>query len=174
MPIASKYNLWSRSDHGAALLFNGLSGALVELDADEEPRIRALLAAPDEVCPDDEDLAALAEAGFLVVSHDEEFTRLEARARRGRSGQHGTLELVVSPTWVCNFRCDYGYVDQRSGVMAAETELAIEQFAARGLEEHDLVELSRYGGEVFRAECRECEHLCLYMGGSPLEPSRAA
>lgn len=147
MPEASHYNVWSRSDDGAALLFNGLTGALVELDADEEQRIRGLLAAPDRIRRGDLQATELLRSGFLVERADDEIALLEARAMKGRAGRSGSLDLVVSPTWACNFRCDYCYVPQHSGAMTRETESAIEWLVAGSLKGHDLVEISWFGGE---------------------------
>lgn len=147
MPVASRYNIWSRADDGAALLFNGLTGALLELSAEEEARVRAVLAAPGAVSSGDDVAEELLRVGCLVASHAEELARLEARAREGRSGRGGTMELVISPTWACNFSCDYCYVEQWPGAMRAETESAIARLVAQSIAPYDLVEISWFGGE---------------------------
>ncbi len=91
------------------LLFNGLSGALIEL----EPALKALLTKYQ----DQPELIAGYEPGFfeglvktrcLIESDTDELSQIKERSNRAVYGDR-VYELTVNPTMNCNFKCWYCY-----------------------------------------------------------------
>lgn len=143
----SRFNFWSETSTGSALLFNGLTGALLELEVDEAKIVHRVLEVADSGEFGLDSLEYLTELGFLVPPGFDEVAVLSRRAEFGRTSGRGCLELVLSPTYACNFRCTYCYVEPRPGVMSPETGYAIVRYIEKVLDGYSRVEISWFGGE---------------------------
>ena len=142
---ASRYNFWASAPQGTFILFNGLSGGMLELSPTERDRAEALLEAP----PSQIDLAnpvegALADAGMLVSQDTDEVRAAIGSPRRGNDG---VLELTLVPTYRCNFRCTYCYVEFRPDRMAPWVEDAICRYVMRRLPDYERLLVNWFGGE---------------------------
>jgi uncharacterized protein len=90
--------------------------------------------------------AALEEGGFIVQASFDEVEALVA-ANRIACERQASLDLMVVPTYECNFRCTYCYIDFRKGRMTAQVEQAVVRFIARQLPTCAALNLTWFGGE---------------------------
>lgn len=137
----SRYNFWSRTPDGATLLFNGRTGALLELEDGEDALVHAALeGAENDVAP------LLRQSGCLV---DDSVAEADALVRRldGASGASQILELTLSPTYACNFRCTYCYVDFDERRMSDDVASRIRQFFEAELPKFRQANITWFGGE---------------------------
>ena len=137
----SRYNFWGQTPDGASLLFNGRTGALLELEDGEDTLVRAALAgAENEAAP------LLRQSGCVVDDSDDEVNAL-IRRFEGASGASPILELTLSPTYACNFRCTYCYVDFDERRMSEDVARRIRQFFERELPGFEQANITWFGGE---------------------------
>lgn len=145
---ASRYNFWAKYEGGRNLLYNGLTGALYELDDREcavAHRVLEGLGTVDGL--DDPSLhQSLIQGGFLVPEEIDEAAVLLKR-NQFECVHHDILDLVVSPTYECNFRCKYCYIDFRPGRMSRGTEERIVNYVDKTLTRFRQVNVSWFGGE---------------------------
>jgi uncharacterized protein len=142
---ASKYNFLAPAPSGGWILFNGLTGAMYELSPDERAQATLLLAEASSGPQASTPLAqALLEGGMLVSRDTDEVAAVIGPQHRGRNG---VLELTLVPTYECNFRCTYCYVDFRRSEMAPWVEDAICLFVERELPAYQRLVLNWFGGE---------------------------
>ena len=115
----SRYNVWvERAD--AAYVYNGVSGALLQIPRDDVPGLRAYLA-------DDRDadaacsptlLADLIRGRMLVRDGFDEFAFLAGRYQTSRHDtRHFALTIVTSLG--CNFDCPYCFEAKHPSIMNA-------------------------------------------------------
>lgn len=144
---ASKYNFWSETPAGHPLLFNGRTGALVQLDnPTEDEFVRAALDGdPNELVPE------LVRLGFLW--DDDSAAEIEAiLARRGEAGStSAVLEVTISPTYGCNFRCTYCYVQFDERRMSDQTETTTLAYLQQSIPRHPQTNVTWFGGEPLLA-----------------------
>lgn len=146
--VPSRYNFWAAISPGRNLLFNGLTAALYELDDVERDLARALL---EGACPDGADhdggmVATLREGGFLIPASFDEVDSL-VEANRAECEGHTSLDLMVVPTYECNFRCTYCYIEFTRGRMTADVEHAVVRFIKRQMLSCTALNLTWFGGE---------------------------
>jgi uncharacterized protein len=145
---ASRFNFWATFAPSRHLLLNGRTGALYELDDEERLLAHAVLddrAAPSS-SPRDALLTALEVGGFLIPDSLDEVGAMVA-ANVSECAAHRSLDLVVVPTYECNLRCTYCYVDFRKGRMTRAVENAVVRFVERQLHAFADIKLTWFGGE---------------------------
>ena len=105
---------------GRALLYNGRTGAVAELDGRGRTRVHRLLdtLASAQPLPRRSDQLAreLAAGGFIVRSDLDELAVLESQFERGR--QRSQFLLTILPTFGCDLACSYCFVGKKTGTMA--------------------------------------------------------
>lgn len=129
------------------MIFNGLSGALYEIDDQEYYQAQQCFEHPnDNVSWDNAFVQALVTGGFLIPADRDEVTAIiEAGVQES---EHPTiLDLTISPTYQCNFRCTYCYVDFVQGQMSDEDGNRICQFLEHSLGDYKQFNLTWFGGE---------------------------
>lgn len=143
---ASRYNVTVTSEYGERLLFNSATGAFAVLGSD----VQRAYDAPDEA--DAALVSQLTEVGFLTDDTPEaELARIQDAFDAERADE-STLELVIAPTYACNFRCPYCYEQGHNaiaGVMSDEVIDALCDFVASRWEATHFVALNVqwYGGD---------------------------
>ena len=147
--VAARSNVLTDSavDPDRFLLFNGFTGALIELDAEDHGLVHGWLTAPASPVPVDlpEELGArLRGGGFVVPADFDEVATLE-RLRASRSRTH--LSLTLAPTLQCNFRCTYCFEEHRQERMGPEVEEALRHFVAERLPHASRLSITWFGGE---------------------------
>lgn len=141
----SRYNFWAAVDPGLHLLFNGASGALISLDAEEKQlALSAMTGAWDATRPDIR--AALVDGRFLMPMSFDEAGALRKRARLAVEHQ-AMLDLDICPTYACNFRCRYCFVDFEDTRMDPATESKVARFLERHIPQYRSTRISWSGGE---------------------------
>ena len=148
MAKASRFNFWATVSENQYLLFNGISGALYELDREERTLALRFLDAPGELFDSNETALhlSLIEGGFVISDSLDETEVLRTR-NRVECSHHHVLDLVISPTYECNFRCRYCYVDFKPGRMSRDVENRIVNYLERVLHQYEQVNISWFGGE---------------------------
>jgi uncharacterized protein len=139
----SKYNFWSQTPGGRDLLFNGRTGALVEVaDAGEVESVIAALDGRANALTEE-----FARLGFLWEGDAD--TEIEAVLSRRdvEAASPRTLELTISPTYGCNFRCTYCYVDFVDARMRDEAEGRVLSFLRREIGQFAATNITWFGGE---------------------------
>ena len=144
---SSRYNFWSQTSDGRPLLFNGSSGALVELERVDEQAVRAALQGEMNA-----QTPALHELGFLLsdAEADEEIAAL-LRRRGGPGSTTPVLEVTISPTYGCNFRCTYCYVEFDDARMPDEAAERTLRFLEQEVPRHHQTNVTWFGGEPLLA-----------------------
>ena len=135
------------TDDDLHLLFNGFTGALLELSPDETAAVRPWIAAAGTAAPAGLDArlrASLQEGGFVVPRDFHQLAALR-RLRRTRADTH--LSLTIAPTMQCNFRCTYCFEEHRQQRIGPETEAQLLRLVARQLPEVRQVSTTWFGGE---------------------------
>lgn len=141
----SRYNFWASTDWGTHLLFNGLTGGLLEFDPEERTVVTAILTGTAAFAGSHV-VATLTAGGFLVRDGIDE-ARLLIERNRHTTEHHGVFELTVSPTYQCNFRCTYCYVDFENQRMTAGVADRVADFVDRELPRYGHANITWFGGE---------------------------
>src|SRR5581483_9997381 len=155
---------WKRSRYthtieieGGGLLYNGRTGALVELSAGAFATARHALDAGLGSAGSLQDFsegslaAHLAAGGFVVRDDVDELAILETQYEQER--QRSQFLLTILPTFGCNLGCEYCFVGKKKGGMSHETQERLVAFAARRLTEHTVpsMNVDWFGGEPLLA-----------------------
>lgn len=150
---ASRFNFWASINEEQHLLFNGISGALYELDEHERIWTLRFLDAPNKPLNShslnsiETDLhRSLIEGGFVIPDDVDEIETLFIRNQL-ECIDHHILDLVVAPTYGCNFRCTYCYVDFKAMRISADVEERVVKYVKRVLPQYQQVNISWFGGE---------------------------
>lgn len=147
---ASRYNRLFQAADGAWLAFNTWSTALAEVEPENLPFCRAILADPDGTPCDTDDKRAMREAliagHFLVEDALDEVGTVKADLLRDRFSTE-QLHLTIAPTLDCNFRCDYCYEEHLRVNMSRPVMDATVRWTEKLLRRSDLLHVTWYGGE---------------------------
>lgn len=152
---SSRYTRAIAVDDGAGLLYNGRTGALVQLGAGTFDRAKALLGERGRPLPADCEADALfthLRLGEFIVAEDYDELRTleelyEGQRRRSR------FQLTIFPTFGCNLACDYCFVGRKRGALSRVAQDEILAFVRRHLEENEIPGMSVdwLGGEPLLA-----------------------
>jgi uncharacterized protein len=146
---ASSYNhFFELRDGRTVLAYNSYSGALAEIERENFPRIKQLLANPGlcESTNDREFLQCLGDGGFLIPDMVDQAAAVKTKSRSVRL-EGMLLALTIAPTLACNFACDYCFESRSSIVMSEETQEALIRFADHHLVRAEALRISWFGGE---------------------------
>jgi uncharacterized protein len=146
----SRYNRIFTASDGAILAFNGWSTALAEIDPEDLPFIRAMLAdadgTPCDTAHKREIREALVAGRFLIEDAEDELATMAAEMLRDRF-RTDQLFLVIAPTLDCNFRCDYCYEDHLRVTMSRAVQEAVVRLAEDRAPRITLLHVTWFGGE---------------------------
>jgi uncharacterized protein len=147
---ASRYNRLFRASDGTWLAFNSWSTALAEVETDDLPFMKAILADPDHVPCDTpkkrEIRESLVDAHFLVDDDEDEMATLKADLLRDRFTTE-QLHLTIAPTLNCNFRCDYCYEEHLKVTMSGAVKKALIEWVEERSAQAEIFAVTWYGGE---------------------------
>ncbi len=146
---ASKFNFWAPVDDNRYLLFNGVSGAMYELDAQERELALEWFDSVGEVLGpvgESSPCYSLVDGGFIIPEQLDEIELLLAE-NQSECIHHSVLDLVLVPTYNCNFRCVYCYVDFKAGNMSLDVEERILRYIERLLPQYAQINITWFGGE---------------------------
>jgi uncharacterized protein len=143
----SRYNVWvERPD--AAYVYNGVSGALLQMPRDDASAVRGWLSGgqePSEACSPTL-LADLIRGRMLVRDGFDEFAFLAGRYQASRHDtRHFALTIVTSLG--CNFDCPYCFEAKHPSVMNAEVQEAVVRVLDDKLPAMTSFSVTWYGGE---------------------------
>lgn len=144
----SKYNHITITPEGECLLYNVLSGALVELDKNEV----AVYDDPNKWEDNPEFVEAISSMGFIVSEEFNEIDFVELQNRKNCM-QSDVLSLTIAPTLDCMCCCPYCFEVKDNHSMSAATQSAvINAIEALIIENgYKRLDISWYGGEPLMA-----------------------
>lgn len=134
----SKYNIYSRRE-GKITIFNSLTGALVQLDADT---FDGILAKGN----DSDTFKQLREMGIIIGDRNEEIRKYKY-IQYSKMFRNNCITLYICPTMNCNFTCSYCFEAGNKGnvSMTEEVENAIIRFLVKNKEKK--ISIIWFGGE---------------------------
>lgn len=141
--MESRYNFWSNTEQGQTLLFNGRTGAMLCFsNAEEENKVRHTLRGESDYQQE-----LLKRMGFLWdgTAKSEAETILKRRSETFLEDE--SAELMISPTYGCNFRCTYCYVCFDDYKMNAESENRVLKYCRSVIDRFPAVNITWFGGE---------------------------
>ena len=141
----SRYNVWLERDD-AAYVFNGMSGALLRISADDYGAYRDLLAGePDATCPPDL-LANLVAGSMLIADDADELAKLRDRYTASR---HDTsrFALTLVTSLGCNFDCPYCFEAKFPSVMGEQVQALVLEVLEAQLPSIRSFHVTWFGGE---------------------------
>jgi uncharacterized protein len=112
-------------------------------------------------------LAALVSVRFFIGLFVDDGAR-PAPAAATECRAHAVLDLTIVPTYRCNFRCRYCYVEFRDGRMTRPVEDAIVCYAASVLPLYSRLNVTWFGGEPL-LEAATVERLTSRLKGTAAE-----
>lgn len=143
----SRYNIWAEED-GAAFVFNGVSGALVQMTSEKRAKTELAVAAGPADPEDEATLVQLVRMSVVVSDDVDELARLERRYEAARSA--GPFAVTIVPTVACNLDCPYCYEDKQPGRMTPEVAEAVVDLVRSQLHRPS-VYVTWFGGEPLLA-----------------------
>jgi uncharacterized protein len=137
---SSSYNFWSKTPVGRPLLFNGRTGALIELDgAAEAELVQATLTGKADYLRKD-----LERLGFIW--NDRNTSEVDDVLAR-RTQPDASTDITISPTYDCNFRCTYCYVEFRDEHMDDDGERRLLKYLEQEIRDSAWTNITWFGGE---------------------------
>jgi uncharacterized protein len=141
----SRYNIWVERGE-AAYVFNGLSGALLRLPADQHGAVRRFLDGDEGGSPSPKVLEQLALGRMLVPGAADEREVLRARYDTSRhDASHFALTIVTSLG--CNFDCPYCFEAKHPSILDGEVRDLLLQVVDDQLARIRSMRVSWFGGE---------------------------
>lgn len=134
----SSYNYWSTTPDGSSLLYNGRTCSLLLISPEELNDVKQTL--NDAQGPYQE---ILFKNGFLVDNKSSEIKEVLGR----RNTETSVLEITVSLTYQCNFRCEYCYVNFENYVIDKETIDLISTYLESVSTNYSEINITWFGGE---------------------------
>jgi len=148
MPLykESLYNFLVKIKEDTHLFFNGLTGAMLEVNNDEKEKIEAILKYPSCYGNNSIILKRLFEMGYLVNASFDEVEQIRM-LKKHESINHRILDISISPTYSCNLRCVYCYVDFNNESFSDIDITNILQFIKANITQHKQINITWFGGE---------------------------
>src|SRR6202030_2687977 len=149
----SRYTHSIELEKGAGLLYNGRTGAVVELSGKIFRQAQTLLAEAgtfSKPAPRSrlrQLFFHLIAGGFLVRSEFDALALLEETYEVER--RRSQFLLTILPTFACNLGCDYCFVGKKKGMMSEATQRHIVDFVSSYLTKHSVpsMNVDWFGGE---------------------------
>lgn len=144
--VPSRFNARTVGGDGRMLLWNTLSGAVLEFLPEHREGALAVLTSGGVREPFDAYAGHLKARGFLVPEGADELARF--RVLFGQ--QHfrsDILQLILLASEDCNFRCVYCYEKFRNGTMLPEVRQGVRAFLEQRAPRLRLLTVSWFGGE---------------------------
>jgi uncharacterized protein len=142
----SIYNFWVKIGDLSHLLFNGLTGAMIEVNDREKTDIEMVFRAGSFRYSDEPFLKKLLDMGYLVdIECDEVKKVIELKMQE--INNHQVLDIVISPTYKCNFRCTYCYVVFNEDEFAVNDIANILSFIENNVDRFKQINITWFGGE---------------------------
>lgn len=149
---SSRYNILVQHE-GKKILFNGLSGAMLELDTDTLDCYNKHQSNPDEMKLESPAFFDALKKTKIFINDD--FDEMEHIRKRNQKAVYEDkhFELTINPTMDCNFKCWYCYESHVPGKMSEETRDSVIKMLENLISEKKIsgVHLSWFGGEPLMA-----------------------
>jgi len=141
----SRFNIWIE-DKGHAYLFNGVSGGLLRLSAEERSSIHAFMDGRNDTSCTEELLEKLVRGRMLIPSGTDEVAGLAKVYQESRfDGTHFALTMVTSLG--CNFDCPYCFEAKHPSIMDESVQAAVIRVLDDQIPRIRRFSVSWFGGE---------------------------
>jgi uncharacterized protein len=141
----SRYNVWTQRN-GAHYLYNGMSGALLRVAAEEREPLKRFLSGDDDSGCRPMLLAELARGRMIVPDDTDEFDLLSLRYKNSREDtSHFGLTIVTSLG--CNFDCPYCFEAKHPSILNETVEQAVLKLLDDKLPTINSFDVTWFGGE---------------------------
>lgn len=146
----SSYNVWLERE-GALYVFNGVSGALLQLPKSEYEGIQALIAGAEQPTCTAQVVEQLIRGSMLIPS---DFDELSLLANRYQFSRHNTdhFALTIVTSLGCNFDCPYCFEAKHPSIMNDEVQRAVLDVLDAKLNQLSSFSVSWFGGEPLVAK----------------------
>jgi uncharacterized protein len=141
----SRYNVWIERD-GCHYVYNGLSGALLQMSGTERTGVRQFTQGATECDCSPDLLRKMVEARMLIR---DVFDELDYLGQKYNASRYNTkhFALVVVTSLGCNFDCPYCFEAKHPSIMQPEVEDAILQVLDDQLPHIHSFSVNWFGGE---------------------------
>ncbi len=141
----SRFNVWVERE-GGFYCFNGLSGALLRVAAEDYQPVKQFLAGDESARVRPMVLAELARGRMAVPDDSDE---LELLALRYKSSRYDTsmFALTIVTSLGCNFDCPYCFEAKHPSIMSPQVEQAVLKLLDDKLPTMGAFHVSWFGGE---------------------------
>src|SRR5580704_881221 len=153
---SSRYNHAIATTDGAGVLYNGRTGAILELSRHVFASLKSLLPPANAFLPSEAQshplFPHLAGGGFLIEEACDELALLEAQYQLER--KRSQFLITVLPTFACNLGCEYCFVGKKHGNMSSEVQAQLVAFVEEHLAGNSCPSMSVdwFGGEPLLAK----------------------
>lgn len=141
----SRYNIWVERD-GAQYVYNGVSGALLKVPAEDYRAAKSFLASEPAATCRPALLVELAKGRMLVPDELDERELLAARYRASRYDP-SQFALTIVTSLGCNFDCPYCFEAKHPSIMKQDVQDAVLQLLDDKMSTIQSFTVSWYGGE---------------------------
>jgi uncharacterized protein len=153
---SSRYSHVIPTGDGNGLLYNGRTGAILELSRNVFASVQRILPAANAAFPheleSDPLFPHLAGGGFLIADTCDELSMLEAQYDLER--KRSQFLITILPTFACNLGCEYCFVGKKHGIMAPDIREHLVSFVKEHIHAHSVPSMSVdwFGGEPLLAK----------------------
>jgi uncharacterized protein len=141
----SRYNIWVE-DAAARYVYNGLSGAVIEVPREKWASISSFIAGDDRGDADAALLHALVRGRMVIPDDTDEFALLRERYRITRH-RTDAFHLTIVTSLGCNFDCPYCFEAKHPSLLDEPVQDRLLQLVDRKLPAIRLLSVTWYGGE---------------------------
>lgn len=145
----SRYNMVHKKEDGKLSLFNGRSGAVIEIDEDDWESLQQAAGEQDTDRYANE-FSMLEELKIVYADGQNELQMIEDRHVQTKY-EDNLLVLTILPTLACNLNCVYCYEDKKPGMMPQHVRDNVVQFVENQSKHVQTVEIIWIGGEALLA-----------------------
>jgi uncharacterized protein len=142
----SLYNFWVKIGDHSHLLYNGLTGAMIEVNDSEKQDLEVVFKEGYFRGSDEPFLKRLLGMGYLVGLEYDEVEKI-IELKKHEIDSHKVLDIVISPTYKCNFRCTYCYVNFNDDEFAGSDTANILSFIENNIDSFKQINITWFGGE---------------------------
>lgn len=153
---SSRYNHVIATEDGKGLLYNGRTGAILELSKNVFATVQQILPGANAPFPDELEsdplFPHLAGGGFLIADTCDELSMLEMQYDLER--KRSQFLVTILPTFACNLGCEYCFVGKKHGIMSAQIRKDLVSFVKRHISANAIPSMSVdwFGGEPLLAK----------------------
>jgi uncharacterized protein len=144
----SHYNHLFSYQNGLRLVYNSLSGSILELKGEEGNQIESILSRNNNSSSNDQLLIDKLSAQMFLTDQDVDELNIVKHMFKNLRLQDRSISLTILPTLGCNFGCHYCFEKHIKGLMSEDVQDALVKFVTNKLLfKTDNLSIEWFGGE---------------------------